>query len=302
MGLTFRVVHRTTYRYERPVTESHGLTVLQPRDTSNQRCRSGELVVSPTPSDLSEHDDVYGNRLGYFAVHEPHRELVVTATSVVSVDEPSVPSASPPWEDAAAAVARATDPDLRQARQFLLPSRSVVLEPALADWARDSFAPGREVLDAYADLVHRIHDEFEFDPTATDVSTPVAEVLERRAGVCQDFAHLTIGCLRALGLPARYVSGYLETDPPPGQPRLQGADASHAWVSLGIPGIGWIDADPTNDQFLSDRHVTVAWGRDFGDVTPLRGVIYTDGGTDDLLVEVDVLRVSDPPDAIPAAG
>ncbi len=290
MGTTFTVVHRTTYRYQSPVTESHGVVVLHPRDTTSQRRHSGELVVEPAPSDLADHLDVYGNRTGYFAVHEPHTELVVTARNRVTVETPAVPDTSPPWEDVAALVASPTDGDLRQTRQFLLASPSVDLGPALRAYAEASFTPGRPVLEAYEDLVRRINDEFAFDPTATDVATPVEQVLADRAGVCQDFAHLAIACLRSLGLPARYVSGYLETDPPPGQPKLQGADASHAWLSLGVPGIGWIDADPTNDQFLSDRHITVAWGRDYTDVTPLKGVIYTEGGTEELVVEVDVLR------------
>ncbi len=290
MSPRYRVVHRTTYRYERPVTESHGVFVLHPRDTATQTRHDGGLHVMPGPSDLHDHLDVYGNRTGYFAVHEPHTELVVTASNDVTVDAPALPTTSPAWEDIAREVESSTDPDLRQARQFLLASRSVRFDDTLRQYALESFTPGRPVLAAYEALVHRIHDEFEFDPVATDVTTPVDEVLANRAGVCQDFAHLAIGCLRSLGLPARYVSGYLETDPPPGQPKLQGADASHAWLSLGVPGIGWIDADPTNRQFLSDRHVTVAWGRDYTDVTPLKGVIYTDGGTDELLVEVDVHR------------
>lgn len=287
---TFTVVHTTRYVYEKPVTESHGAVILQPRDTGSQRHLDGGVEISPEPSYVRDHEDVYGNRTGYFAVHEPHTELVVTSRNVVEVDDPGVPTTDLSWEDALVRVDRADDPDLRLARQFLLPSPSVTLGPRLREYAAPSFVTGRPVIAAYEDLVHRIHEEFEFDPSATDVSTPLDEVLEARAGVCQDFAHLTIGCLRSLGLPARYVSGYLETDPPPGKPKLQGADASHAWVSLGVPGIGWVDADPTNDQFLSGRHVTVAWGRDYTDVTPLKGVIYTDGRTEELVVEVDVLR------------
>ncbi len=291
MSTRYRIVHKTIYTYEDPVTESHGAVVLHPRDTTTQVRHSGELVVSPAPSDQHDHLDIYGNRAAYFAVHEPHTELIVTASNEVSVDEPVLPDVSPAWERVVTEVAATTDPDSRLARQFLLASPSVAPGEALRRYAEPSFPTGRTILEAYADLVHRINTEFAFDPTATDVSTPLDEVLERKAGVCQDFAHLAIGCLRSLGLPARYVSGYLETDPPPGKPKLQGADASHAWVSLGVPGIGWVDADPTNDQFLSDRHVTVAWGRDYTDVTPLKGVIYSKGGTDSLVVEVDVLRV-----------
>ncbi len=290
MSTRYRIVHKTTYTYEKPVTESHGTVVLHPRETETQVRHGGELSVSPAPSDQHEHRDLYGNRTSYFAVHEPHTTLVVKTTNEVSVDAPVLPTSSPAWEQVRDRLASTVDPDERLARQFLLPSPSVMPGTSLREYGATSFQPGRSVLEAYEDLVHRINTEFAFDPTATDVTTPLDEVLENRAGVCQDFAHLAIGCLRSLGLPARYVSGYLETDPPPGTAKLQGADASHAWLSLGIPGIGWIDADPTNDQFLSDRHVTVAWGRDYTDVTPLKGVIYTGGKTESLVVEVDVLR------------
>jgi transglutaminase-like putative cysteine protease len=187
------------------------------------------------------------------------------------------------------------DADSLAALSYVLDSPQVGGSAAAAAYAVLSFRPRRPILEAVEDLSHRIHRDFRFKPGATAVGTPVEEVLARRAGVCQDFAHLTIASLRSMGLAARYVSGYLETDPPPGQPKLQGADVSHAWASVFVPQIGWVDVDPTNDQTVGDRHITVAWGRDYGDIAPLKGVIFTDGDTTSLTVTVDVRRK-------PAAG
>jgi transglutaminase-like putative cysteine protease len=183
------------------------------------------------------------------------------------------------------------DPEIVDALQFCLDSPLAASSPDLASYGRTSFVPGRPVVEALADLAERIHGDFAYTPGATSVRTSAEEVLARRKGVCQDFAHLAIGCLRSLGMAARYVSGYLETDPPPGQPRLQGADVSHAWASLFVAGAGWVDIDPTNNQLVNDRYITTAWGRDYGDVPPLKGVIFTEGTTHDLEVIVDVVRI-----------
>jgi transglutaminase-like putative cysteine protease len=180
-----------------------------------------------------------------------------------------------------------------EARQFCLDSPLAASSLGLAEYGRASFRAGRPVLDALEDLAQRIYTDFAYTPGATSVTTSAEEVLVKRSGVCQDFAHLAIGCLRSLGMAARYVSGYLETDPPPGRPRMQGADVSHAWASLFVPEAGWVDVDPTNNQLVNDRYITTAWGRDYGDVPPLKGVIFTEGTSHDLEVVVDVIRLPD---------
>jgi transglutaminase-like putative cysteine protease len=227
----------------------------------------------------------------------------VGAVSEVLVDDapPGTPP-GPPWETclglASMNVDGETPPrtgdDAAFLSEFRLESPFVPLADDLADYAWECFTPGRPILDAAVDLTHRIHSEFQFDPDFTTVATPVSEVFRHKRGVCQDFAHLMLSCLRSIGLAARYVSGYLETDPPPGQPRLEGADASHAWVSLHVPGMGWFDFDPTNNCRPSGKHIVVAVGRDYGDVTPLKGVILG-GGTHRLTVSVDVRRIADEP-------
>lgn len=299
--MRYRVVHRTTYVYDDEVSASYGLTHLLPRDTASQRVIDAEVTIEPEPEDRHVHDDTHGNRTEYFAIHRGHTRLDVTSSSTVEVTtgHPDVSAlGDTSWEEVAAAAKAAlegtgdapVDPDLVA---FLLPSPSVPTSPALSEFAAPSFAPGRPVVDAVLDLASRIHGEFTFLPGATTVTTTVAQVLRRRKGVCQDFAHLMVGSLRSVGIPARYVSGYLETDPPPGRARLEGADVSHAWVGVWLPGVGWIDVDPTNDQLVAERYVTTAWGRDYGDVTPLKGVIFTDGKTDELTVTVDVARQQD---------
>jgi transglutaminase-like putative cysteine protease len=232
--------------------------------------------VTPSPASLSERVDYFGNVRHQFEILTPYLEMRAASHSIVEVaarEEAIVAGESPAWETArtpeSAVDGAPFDPDL----EFGYPSPYVVLDPALAAFAAESFPPGRPLLAGALDLMHRIHLEFRFDPGATTITTPVSRVLAERHGVCQDFAHLQIGCLRALGLQARYVSGYLLTDPPPGQPRLIGADASHAWLAVRCPRHGWVDLDPTNGALPEMRHVTVAWGRDYGDVSPLRGVV-----------------------------
>jgi transglutaminase-like putative cysteine protease len=296
--MRYLVNHTTRYLYSEPVTASYGEHHLLARDTPWQHVRSIALEVTPTPDEQRERHDLYGNHVGYFALRTPHSRLEVTARSLVDVRAPGLPAEDRPWEDVRDVLRRATDDAGVTARALTLGSPQVQPSEELRELAAGSFTPGRGVVEAFTDLVRTIHDDFEFDPAATTVTTPVDEVMAKRAGVCQDFAHLLLGALRTLGLGARYVSGYLETEPPPGMPRLQGADASHAWAAVYVPGHGWVDGDPTNDQLVGERHVTVAWGRDYGDVAPLKGVIFTDGPTDELVVEVDVLRV-DPETDLP---
>ncbi|AXV09316.1 Protein containing transglutaminase-like domain, putative cysteine protease [Euzebya pacifica] len=296
--MTFAVVHRTTYTYESEVSASYGEAHLLPRSMPGQRVQSAELTVTPTPGTLDERLDWFGNRTHFFELSSGHTRLSVTASSLVEVTRQPIGDqllASQPWEsvrDRLAGGPGGGDPaSVLAATEFVIASEQAPSTAAAAAYALPSFRPGRPVLEAVEELSSRIHRDFEFHPGATTVGTPVDDVLRRRTGVCQDFAHLTIASLRALGLAARYVSGYLETDPPPGKPKLQGADVSHAWASVFVPDIGWVDIDPTNDQFVGDRYITTAWGRDYGDVAPLKGVIFTDGDTQRLEVSVDVRRV-----------
>lgn len=282
--MRLQVVHETHYSYSSPVLLSQQLLHLRPRSLAGQSCLAYRLSVEPRPGELAEREDFFGNRVAQLLIAAPHDELVVRAASTLEVDpreRAALGLPRVPWETAAV-----------QARDagaaFLYESPHVETSRELLEYAVPSFPGGRPVLDGLRDLARRIHGEFQFDPTATSVSTPLREVMKRRRGVCQDFAHLMIGALRALGLAARYVSGYLLTDPPPGRARLVGADASHAWVSAYCgEGAGWVDLDPTNDCVVDDEHVTLAWGRDFSDVTPMRGVILG-GGNQLLAVRVTV--------------
>jgi transglutaminase-like putative cysteine protease len=291
----YRVSHTTLYRYSGSVSLCHSEAHLVPRSDGPQQLVMSAMVTRPFPAVCHDREDFFGNRTSYFAVEVPHDELEVRATSEVTVAPPMLRQTDgPAWEAARDVLAASGDASTLDARQFLLASPFVAATPGLRAYAEPSFTPARPLLEAVADLVSRIHREFAYDPHFSTIATPVDEVLAHRRGVCQDFAHLTIGCLRSVGIPARYVSGYLETDPPPGQPKLQGADASHAWVSAFVPGSGWFDFDPTNDQSPDDHYITLAWGRDYGDVTPLKGVLLG-GGEHELTVAVDVQRLDDVP-------
>jgi transglutaminase-like putative cysteine protease len=291
--MTYRVTHTTTYFYDKLVSLCHNLVHLTPREDARQTCLHRELQVTPAPTLLREQVDYFGNHATYFTVEEPHEQLVVRATSSVEVaaSAPPDPAGTPPWEAVVASLKQDRSPQGLEACQFVLDSPYVKASPELAGYASPSFPPGRPVLEAAMDLMRRIHAEFCYDPTATTVTTPLSEVLECRRGVCQDFAHLQVGCLRSLGLAARYVSGYLRTQPPAGQPRLVGADASHAWVSVYCPGFGWVDLDPTNGVIPSDKHIVLAWGRDYDDVSPIKGV-NLGGGQHGVSVGVDVAVAS----------
>ncbi len=286
-AVRYRCRHTTRYEYGEDVPVSHHLVHLTPRPVARQRRLATELAVAPEPSVRKDYDDPFGNPVVYFAIQEPHTGLAVTATSVVEVSgaPPFDPDDTPPWE--AASVHGDGVPDAADILQYAFDSVLVAGSAELAAFARESFAPGRAVGAAAVDLMRRIHADFTFDPTATTVATPLATVLETRRGVCQDFAHLLVGALRSLGLPARYVSGYLRTLPPPGQPRLVGADVSHAWASVWCGGDRWLDLCPTNNRIADQDYITLAWGRDYDDVSPVRGVIHVSAGHS-LIVEVDV--------------
>jgi transglutaminase-like putative cysteine protease len=285
----YAVTHRTTYHYGSDVAVSHHVARLHPRELPCQQVEDFQLQIEPAPAATDERSDYYGNPTRFFSIGNPHESLTVTARSRVRVATPTLPLASltPAWETVRKRCATDVVTPDSAVGEFRFNSPHITRKAAFADFAAPSFPRERPLLEAVSDFIDRIFREFRFDPRATTVATPLDDVLQHRRGVCQDFAHLAIAGLRSLGLPARYVSGYLETRPPPGRARLIGADASHAWFSVWCPGHGWIDADPTNNVFPGGRHITVAWGRDFSDVSPLRGVVL--GGADHrLAVSVDV--------------
>ena len=293
----YRILHDTLYRYSAPVSLSQQLVHLWPRALPWQRCASRELAISPEPTRRVDGLDAFGNPLTRLAFERPHDELQVRARLQVEVlPRPVFALAdSPAWEEVCLGLAysgRPLDAAQLEAARFRFESPYVHLKQAFAAYADDCFRPGRPLLRAVQALMEKVFDEFTYDAGATQVATPLSQVLEERRGVCQDFAHLMLACLRSKGLAARYVSGYLLTTPPPGQPRLIGADASHAWISVWCPTQGWIDFDPTNNMRPALEHITLAWGRDFGDVSPLRGVILG-GGIHDPEVSVTVMPLAE---------
>lgn len=271
-----RIRHLTEYLYGEPVTTSHHELRLLPRDAAGQRVRAEWLETSPTAAVRRDWVDWFGNRATYLSIHDRHLRLAVTSDVEVEVTARPPEGDGAPWEALRDWVRGGAAPEARAAVELVLPSPRIATSAGARELAAASFLPGRPLGEAARDLMHRIHVEFTYDAGATDVSTPVDEVIRHRRGVCQDFAHLQIACLRALGLPARYVSGYLATNPGGGPPAV-GADASHAWLSVLLPGGGWLELDPTNDVVPTDRHIVLAYGRDFGDVTPMRGVILGGG-------------------------
>ena len=302
----FDIEHVTRYAYRTPVTQSWQLAHLSLRELPWQKVSSHRVTIEPHPDERRDAHDSFGNGVTHFALYASHSVLRVRMLASVAVGERADPSLQAPIDWRAVGSALRRDPG----QHALLPAR--LSEPsALAPWsaaaqayAAASFEPHADWLDAVTDLMHRIHADFEFDANATTVTTQVDEVLELRGGVCQDFAHLMIACLRGHGLPARYVSGYLLTAPPPGRPRLLGADATHAWVAAWSPLHGWVEFDPTNDHLADTRYITLAWGADYADVVPLRGVILG-GRKQRMSVEVSVIPEQEqghPPTTAPARG
>ncbi|MCU0558971.1 MAG: transglutaminase family protein [Desulfobacterales bacterium] len=289
--MNYRITHRTHYLYHEPVSLCHNEARLLPRELAGrQQCHRCQLLIDPAPTDHSERYDFFGNRVVFFTIEQPHEALTVTAASSVSVmGPPPVPQAARTlhWEAVRDALRSGMDAETLEARQFVLDSPLAAASAAVRDYALESFAPGRPALDAAESLMQRIYGDFEFVSAATTLATPLSDLLRMRKGVCQDFAHLAIACLRSLGLAARYMSGYIETVPPPGRERLRGADASHAWFATWLPGAGWCDFDPTNGQMPGERHIVLAWGRDYGDIAPLKGVLVS-SGKHEMTVGVDV--------------
>ncbi len=307
--MKYRITHRTLYQYSQLVGLCQNEARLQPRDFWRQQCQTSRFDISPEPGDFHERQDFFGNRVAYFAIQQAHQRLVVTAISEVTVfprqnrdDLANLIT----WEQVREQLQggptqtqsqsqghyqqQTNFDELLDAKLFVLDSPMVVAGIELANYAQNSFSPNRPLVQVVTDLMQRIHSDFTYDPSSTTIATPLSEVLQFRRGVCQDFAHLAIGCLRSFGIAARYVSGYVETLPEPGKPRLVGADASHAWFAVYVPGSGWLEFDPTNNAVPFDQHITLAWGRDYTDVTPLKGIAFG-GGQHTLSVSVDVLRL-----------
>jgi transglutaminase-like putative cysteine protease len=283
----YRVRHTTTYRYGDEVTLSSHRLRLAPRDTARQSVRRFALDITPIGHQLSAERDPFGNTAHLLEIREPHKILTVEARSEISVSAVDTGFGFTPWEAAVDATRRPVGPLAMEAAGYAWPSLFTEADDALEDYARETFTQGRPLLDGARELMGRIHAEFRYDPAATHAATRATESFAERHGVCQDFAHVYLAACRSLGIPARYVSGYLLTHPPAGQERLIGADASHAWASVWCPVAGWVDFDPTNDLIPGLEHVTCAWGRDYADVSPIAGVVLGGAGHS-LAVAVDV--------------
>lgn len=291
--MNYRIVHTTAYTYAGPVSLCHNIARLMPRDTEIQHCKDCSVTITPRPDVINEYEDFFGNKVMYFAIQEEHLKLTVTVTShITRLGVPSHLSemyVHVPWEQVAQLIQEPTSENF-DARQYIAQTTMTEWDEHVRDFALRSFTPGRPVYDAAFELMTRIYKEFEFKPGLTTIATPVVEVMAKRKGVCQDFAHLAIACLRSIGLPARYISGYIETLPAPGKEKLVGADASHAWFAIYVPNVGWLEFDPTNNQVPSTQHLTIGWGRDYADITPLKGIILS-SGAHKLDVSVDVRRM-----------
>ena len=292
--MRYRVTHTTEYYYGEPIPLCHNVLRLRPRDTWRQACLESTLTISPIPAAHRDFVDFFGNHATWIALQEPHDVLKIEAVSEVMIDPSPLPPTlgGPAWEDVAAALAAGGDRELYAVKEYTFDTANSAAHPDLLAYARPSFTKGRPIVEAVMDLTKRIYDDFEFDSTATTIGTPALDVLASRRGVCQDFAHLQVACLRSLGLAGRYVSGYVLTHPPEGQKRLVGCDASHAWVAAFVPGAGWVDFDPTNGLIPTGEHVTLGWGRDYDDVSPVKGVIVG-GHRHSMYFGVDVQPLED---------
>lgn len=289
--MKYKIIHNTTYEYTEQAALSQNHLCLFPRATARQAIEASDMFITPQPSTLDLRTDYFGNHIHHFMVQQPHRKLEIISESILqtSVWDLPDPTSTPTWENVRDLIHEHHSSEDLDACNYLFSSPFIAPSLPFAEYAEISFYPRRPVLEAALDLTERIYREFTYEKNATIIGTPLEDVLKNKKGVCQDFAHLQIACLRSIGLAARYVSGYLETIPPPGETRMIGADASHAWLSVYIPGFGWVDLDPTNNMIPGEQHITVAWGRDYGDVTPVKGVIWG-GGSHKLLVAVDVIR------------
>ncbi len=294
--MKYIIRHSTHYQYALSVSNCYNLAYVIPRNTETQQVESTQIELSPIATTKTTRTDYFGNQFLQFSIEKDHSELALNVTSVIYVkDAPNTINLDfgTPCAYVKYLLKNAKDNDTIHAREFILDSPMVQQHQDLADYAAPCFAEDRPFLSAVMELTQRIYTDFTYDPEFSDVATPLADVFKHKRGVCQDFAHLAIGCLRSLGYPARYVSGYLETLPPAGQTKLIGADATHAWFAVYSPGEGWYEFDPTNNKMTGEQHITTAWGRDYSDVTPLKGVIFGGGHSPQLFVSVDVQRLAD---------
>jgi transglutaminase-like putative cysteine protease len=292
--MKYRIQHSTCYKYALSVSNCYNVAYVLPRNTATQEVDSIDIKISPMATTHNTRTDCFGNQFLQFSIEKDHRELELTITSTIDVKDVETNinlDFGNPCSYVKYLLENTKSIDCVNAREFMLDSLMVQSQPYLADYAAPSFAEDRPFLSAVMDLTQRIFTDFTYDPEFSDIATPLAEVFKHKRGVCQDFAHFAIGCLRSLGYPARYVSGYLETLPPPGEEKLVGADATHAWFAVYSPGEGWYEFDPTNNKITGEQHITTAWGRDYSDVTPLKGVIFGGGHSPQLFVSVDVRRV-----------
>ena len=282
---SYRTTHVTRYTYDDPVSQCQTEVRLRPRESRRQQVRDWQLRVEPEPASMNKRTDYFGNEVYSFSILEPHDRLTVTATGRVELAAPAnlLPSVTAPWEAVRDQLGAPRNAEALEASEFRWESPFVPWLAGLHSYARPVFAPGRPIMEAAEELTHRIYTEFDYSPKATSIDTPLADVLQQKQGVCQDFAHVMIGAMRSLGLAARYVSGYLKSGA-----RYTGAEASHAWVSVFVPGTGWVDFDPTNDMVPGTGHVTLGWGRDYADVSPVKGVTIG-GGEQAVEVEVRVV-------------
>jgi transglutaminase-like putative cysteine protease len=297
--MIYRVRHITHYEYEKPVTLSYNRAYLLPRNTPYQRCVSNSINISPSDTPGQERYDYFGNRSYFFSLERPHSELLIDISSDIQIQESKYGlegklnfEQGVTCDQALQALQQGSEAILLDAREFVMDSPMIMSSGELREYGAASFHPNRTLLSAVRELTERIYRDFTYDPESTNIATPLTEVLLKKRGVCQDFAQVAIGCLRSLGFPARYISGYLETFPPPGQKKLVGSDASHAWFSAYIPGEGWFEFDPTNNNMPAEHHITTAWGRDYADVSPLSGVFFDGGKSQKMKVSVDVSRIA----------
>lgn len=294
--MRFRVKHITRYQYASRVSRCYNIANVMPRITGRQQCYETRVSVSPDPASSQERTDYYGNTAYYFEIQKPHTTLTITAESDVDVadhDHELTLDLGETYQEVVEHLHATLDDATLEAREFLLDSPMIKASQELADYARPSFVPGKSLIACVSDLTTRIFNDFSYDPNFTTIATPLSDVLKHKRGVCQDFAHLQIGCLRSLGIPAKYVSGYIETLPKPGEKKLVGADATHAWLAYFSPTEGWIEFDPTNNTQANSQHIVTAFGRDYDDVTPVKGVVFGGGSSPVLEVSVDVARTSD---------
>ena len=292
--MKYIVRHTTRYTYAQSVSSCYNTAYVLPRNTPSQSVKKTDIRISPLATTHTNQKDYFGNQYLQFSIETDHKILDVTITSTVQISDPNTSinlDFGTPCAYVKYLLQESMDAENIAAREFMLNSPMIQQHPDLADYAASSFNDERPFLSAVLELTQRIFKDFTYDPTFSDIATPLADVLKHKRGVCQDFAHLAIGCLRSLGYPARYVSGYLETLPPPGEVKLVGADATHAWFAVYSPGEGWYDFDPTNNKITGEQHITTAWGRDYSDVAPLKGIIFGGGSSPQLLVSVDVQRV-----------